>query len=192
MRAALFAIAAIAVMLPAAVRAQESPRGVIVLVLDRGSARVDGEELGRAIAHAVARDVVRITDDRARDATGTLTIAHDAGTRWHVRFESRGRSASVVERVRPRALDAMLADASLRVLTDVESAPEPVTAGPGRAGYDRSLMYVVWTDEILDPFVDAPSPPRRELAIFSEVIDPFAPAASRRGPFAEVLDPWGH
>jgi hypothetical protein len=171
--------------------APAAPR-VIVLVVDPGRVRMSSERLGRALSRTLLRDVVRITDDRARDAAGTLTIAHDSGQRWHVRFESRGRAATVVQRVtRPGAIDLILAEAARRAVDDVEARREPASA-PARPGRDAAAsMYLAWADEILDPFADMPPPPRREMAIFSEVIDPFAPAASRHRTFTEVLDPWG-
>lgn len=165
-------------------------RGTLVLVVDSGQARVAADRLARSISSALLREVVRITDERARDAVGTLTIAHDAGARWQVRFESRGRSATLVATVaRGTSVDDSLADASRRVVVEVESMPDPALLAAQRRATSNSRS-ALWADEILDPFPDAPRPPRREMAIFSEVIDPFAPAASRRRPFTEVLDPW--
>lgn len=163
-----------------------------MLVVDPGPVRMSSARLARTLSRTLLRDVVRITDERARDAVGTLTIAHDAGVRWHVRFESRGRGATIVQRVtRPGAIDLLLADAARRAIADVESPREPSSA-PARPHDPASSVYLVWADEILDPFADVPPPPRREMAIFSEVIDPFAPAASRHRQFTEVLDPWGY
>lgn len=199
MRAVLFVLFVV-LAVPTIAQAQASSlgvpaRGAVVLVVDPGSARISTERLSRTVASALVREVVRITDERARDAVGTLTIAHATGARWHVRFESRGRASTLVETIsRAGTLDESLADASRRVVAELESMPDPaivVAQRRARAATDGSSLYLVWTDEILDPFADVPSPPRREMAIFGEVIDPFAPAASRRGPFTEVLDPWG-
>lgn len=164
----------------------------IVLVVDPGRARMSSDRLLRAIAAATEREVVRITDERARDPIGTLTIAYEAPTRWLVRYESRGRSASAHERIaRPGALHATLAAAAARLFAELDAAPATTSAPPPppRPRDDRTL-YVAWADEILDPFAGLPPPPRREVAIYSEVLDPFAPAAARRVVWTEVVDPW--
>ncbi|AKF04857.1 hypothetical protein [Sandaracinus amylolyticus] len=194
MRALLPALViALAALVPEPAAAQDA-RGAVVLVVDPGHARINPERLRRTIASTLGRELVRITDPQAHGATGTLTIAHSARARWLVRFDATGGSASTVAEItRPGRYDETIADAARRVIgeveaaTDVRSAPTRPNARSG-AGAD---IYVVWVDEILDPFEHTPPPPRREIAIASEVIDPFAPIAARHRTFSEVLDPWG-
>lgn len=173
----------------------------IVLVVDPGRARVSSDRLLRVIAAATSRELVRITDDRARDPAGTLTIAYEARGTWLVRFDRQGRSAIAHERVtRPGALDASLAAAARRVIGEVAVAErggapgrapaEAARPSPAQARDDDESLYIAWADEILDPFAGLPPPERREVAIYSEVIDPFAPAAARQSAWSEVLDPW--
>jgi hypothetical protein len=176
-------------------------RGPVVMVLDPGRARIGADRLLRAVAREVGRDVIRITDDRARDASGTLTIAYEGANRWLVRYDSRGLAAVTRERVaRPAMLQGAIARASAQVIFQLEPPPAPAapvtaastgaTVPPPRPERDDMSLYVAWADEILDPFAGLPPPPRREMAIYSEVIDPFAPPAARRAGWTEVLDPW--
>lgn len=180
--------------------APPSERGPVVLVVDPGPLRISTDRLSRAISRVLVRDIVRLTDPRASDALHRLTIAYDAARRWYVRLEARGNTVTMIEQaVPPGAIDSHLADACRRAMMELETAHEaPVTqptAPPSDSARDAFPPSswsgsFVWAQEILDPFVDMPR--RREVAVFSEVIDPFAPTATRRSPFTEVLDPWGH
>ncbi|UJR82543.1 hypothetical protein [Sandaracinus amylolyticus] len=177
---------------PQLVAAQDA-RGAVVLVVDPGQARINPERLRRTIATALGRELVRITDPEAHGASGTLTVAHSARARWLVRFDATGASASTVAEITRSGLyDETIADAARRVVGEVEAAAAARSA-PTRpaARSSADTTYVVWADEILDPFAHTPPPPRREIAIASEVIDPFAPIAARHRTFSEVLDPWG-
>lgn len=169
----------------------ESERGPIVLMIDPGPLRISADRLGHAIAHVLARDVVRLVDPRAREARHVLAIAYDTERRWHVRLESGGKSITMIENaVPPGAIDDRLADAcrramsAMRELERTEELPVEVPVDRVWNVFSRSRAQ-----EILDPFVDVP---HREVAILSEVIDPFAPVAARRSVLTEVLDPWGY
>ena len=189
---------------PSTVAPASEPRP-LVLVVDPGPVRVSSDRLLRVIRAATRRDVVRITDARAEGSSGTLTIAYEGSGGWLVRFDSRGRSAVRHERIRrPGALDASLSAAVVHVIGDLETAssapasaesipaastpgpssPEPAGAEPG----DR--MLVMWVDEILDPFASLPPPATRDVVTYSEVLDPFGPAAPGRAGWSEVIDPW--
>lgn len=195
MRAALMAVF---VMLgsPMLASAQtSSERAPVVLVIDSGPLRINADRLTRAVSRALTRDVVRFTDPRAAGAVERLTIAYDADRLWHVQLDARGRTVTMIERaVSPGAIDSRLAEACRQAMAELEMAQEaPAPAAPLSEPASRAyaqIGHLLWTQEILDPFVEAPRPMRREIAIFSEVIDPFAPIAARRSVFSEVLDPW--
>jgi hypothetical protein len=180
--------------------AHESEARPVVLVIDPGPLRISAERLSRAVSRALARDIVRLTDPRASGALHVLTIAYDAERRWYVRLDAQGKTVTMIERaVPPGAIDSHLADTCRRAMMELETTQDapaalpvtPPSSDPIRGMAQRS-GYFVWAQEILDPFVDVPRPTRHEIAIFSEVIDPFAPAAARRSAFTEVLDPWGY
>lgn len=189
------ALAALA-LVPAAAQAQapEDARPVVVVV-DPGRARVSSDRFLRVIAAATGRDVVRITDARAADPAGTLTIAYEGSGGWLVRFDSRGHTAVTHERIRPGALDASIASAALRVIGDVDAAaagpaiPAPAPLAAPEPTHDDRVLYV-WVDEILDPFATLPPPAPRAVVTYSEVLDPFGPATARRAGWTEVIDPW--
>lgn len=197
MRAALMAVFVMLGSPTLALAQASSERAPVVLVIDSGPLRLNSDRLARAVSRALTRDVVRLTDPRAGAAIERLTIAYDADRLWHVRVEAHGHSVTLIERaVPPGAVDSRLADSCRRAMAELEAAHEaPATAPvtplpePDPRAYAQA-GYFLWTQEILDPFVEAPRPMRREIAIFSEVIDPFAPIAARRSVFSEVLDPW--
>lgn len=208
MRAVLLALVLATFSVPAA--AQDTRRAAstastaraVVLVVDPGHARINPERLLRTLSSTLGRDLVRITDARAGDAAGTLTLAHESRGRWLVRFDATGGSASALAEIaRPGLYDVTLAETARRVVAEVEAAVSAVSAvsapaasspaAPRAQAPHGDRMYIGWADEILDPFADLPPPPRRELAIATEVIDPFAPIAARHTTFSEVLDPWG-
>lgn len=199
MRAVVLALALATFSVPAAAQ-DASPaaptaegRTALVLVVDAGRARVNPDRLLRTVEGTLGRAVVRITDARASAAVGTLTFAHESRGRWLVRFDTTGGSASTIAEItRPGIYDVTLAQAARRVVAEIETQPAPTPSPPSaQAPRSTDFHYVGWADEILDPFSGVPAPPRRELAIASEVLDPFAPVAARRVTFSEVLDPWG-
>jgi hypothetical protein len=174
-------------------QAQAQPaRPPIVLVIDAGTARISAARIQRALATALARDVVRITDDAATRAAGTLTIAFSAPNRWVVRYESGGTAVTITQRVtRPGTLTATLTRAATDAITQLEAAPRE--APPPRAERRRSRdpYIITLADEIIDPFDGLPPPTHRAIHVFSEVIDPFEPAHRRDWTiWTEVLDPW--
>lgn len=213
---ALAALALVPLTAPAIARAQSDTSTVappsppvtearpLVLVVDPGPVRVSSDRLLRVIRAATRRDVVRITDARAEDSSGTVTIAYEGSGGWLVRFDSRGRSAVRHERIRrPGALDASLSAAVLHVLGDLETAATPARAEsipappiPGPTSQEPpsaepgDRMLVMWVDEILDPFASLPRPAARDVVTYSEVLDPFGPAAPGRAGWSEVIDPW--
>ncbi|HEY8431807.1 MAG TPA: hypothetical protein VIL20_25685, partial [Sandaracinaceae bacterium] len=130
-----------------AARAQ-SDRAV-VLVVDGGAMRVNVDALSRAIASAIDRPVVRITDERARSASGRLTIAYSNPHRWVLHYEANGQVAWVTDRItRPGALRRRLAELSSELIDRVESV-----ARPGRWSEEVVLAL---HDEIVDPFEGEP------------------------------------
>lgn len=178
---------------------------LIVVVVDPGPTRLNPTALGRAIADATSREVVRMTDERAPSAGGRLTIAFSAPDRWVLRYEARGQVAWVSDRIqRPGTLRARLAELSQNVVARVEGGVSPAARDadrgtPPRAPARRSSwnddVILALQDEIVDPFADSPRPRRREpiSILWSEVVDPFAdrpPRADIRHVVSEVLDPW--
>jgi hypothetical protein len=172
---------------PAAAQTEE----VVVLVLDAGSVRVNAEAVGRAIATAIARPVVRMTDERAQTATARLTIAFSTPDRWVLRYESQGQVAWVSDRIaRPGVLRARLAELSQGLVERVGASP----AAQRREAWSEDVILAL-QNEIVDPFADQPALPRaRPISVlWSEVVDPFrgdAPRAQPREVWSEVLDPW--
>src|SRR5690606_41328091 len=79
--------------------AQAQTQDVVVLVLDAGSVRVNADAVGRAIAAAIERPVVRMTDERAQSATARLTIAFSSPDRWVLRYEAHGQVDWVCDRI---------------------------------------------------------------------------------------------
>lgn len=206
MRAFLFALALAMLAAPAAAQDAPSARPLVVVV-DPGPARINAERLRRTLEATLRREVVRITDERANDAAGTLTLARASEARWLVRFEGARSSSSAAtastfaEISRPGLYDVVLAGAARRVVDEAEAAtPQPPSAAAqpspsdaedrARVAASAGEYTIGWADEILDPFENLPPLPRREIASATEVIDPFAPLTARRA-FSEVLDPWG-
>jgi len=164
---------------------------VVVLVLDAGSVRVNAEAVGRAIATAIARPVVRMTDERAQAATARLTIAFSTPDRWVLRYESQGQVAWVSDRIaRPGVLRARLAELSQGLVERVGASP----AARRREAWSEDVILAL-QNEIVDPFADEPPLPRaRPISVlWSEVVDPFGADSPRSHPrevWSEVLDPW--
>lgn len=184
-------ITVVSVLLSIASSAAAQHDGVLVLVVDPGSARINIESLGHAIEGALSRPVVRMTDDRAQRATGRLSIAFSSPNRWVLRYEAEGQVAWVSDRItHPGSLRARLVELSRSLVSQVETS-------------DQAERHHAWSedvilalqDEILDPFADAPPAPRpRPISVlWSEVVDPFhddPPRAQVHEVWSEVLDPW--
>jgi len=183
-------LAALAFSLAGTRPAEAQADDVVVLVLDAGSTRVNTDSVGRAIAGAIDRPVVRMTDERAQAADARLTIAFTSPDRWVLRYESRGQVGWVSDRIPPSALRARLAQLSAELVTRVESSP----AARRREAWSEDVILAL-RDEIVDPFETDPRPPRsRPISVlWSEVVDPFSsdpPRAHVREVWSEVLDPW--
>jgi hypothetical protein len=213
----LLAVIACAALFGLAPRAAAQER-LILLVVDPGSARVNLDALNRAIEGALARPVVRMSDERAQEAQGRLTIAFSNPNRWVLRYESEGQVAWVTDRIlRPGELRARLSTLSRQLVDSVEGdAPPPqpqaqaqtqtqaqsqtqvaTPTNPRRPGSRRDWtddIILALQDEIVDPFASVPRPRQRPVSVlWSEVIDPFddmPPRAQNRAVWSEVLDPW--
>lgn len=180
-----------AILLGFAPSAEAQREEVIVLVVDAGSMRVNADSVGRAIAGAIDRPVVRMTDARAQSATARLTIAFSTPDRWVLRYESQGQVAWISDRIaRPASLRARLAELSQDLVARVETSP----AARRRDAWNEDVILAL-QNEIVDPFAGDP-PPRRSRPVsvlWSEVVDPFRsdpPRAHVREVWSEVLDPW--
>ncbi len=185
---ATFALLAALGIAPSA-SAQDSQR-VVVLVVDAGNMRVNVTSLGRAIASALRRPVVRMTDERAQGAAGRLTIAFSDPNRWVLRYEANGQVAWTSDRIlRPGELRGRLAELSQDLITRVETRARPSSWGED--------VILALQDEIVDPFGDAPEGARSRpvTVLWSEVVDPFSdrpPRAQVSEVWSEVLDPWAN
>jgi len=171
--------------------AQAQTQDVVVLVLDAGSVRVNADAVGRAIAAAIERPVVRMTDERAQSATARLTIAFSSPDRWVLRYEAQGQVAWVSDRIaRPETLRARLAELSQGLVERIKGSP----ATRHREAWSEDVVLALQS-EIVDPFADQPPLPRSRpiTVLWSEIVDPFRgdpPRAQRRKVWSEVLDPW--
>lgn len=198
-RVAMFT--ALSMMLAAPLSAQER---MVVLVIDPGQARVNLDALTRAIEGALDHQtVVRMTDERAPQAEGRLTIAFSNPNRWVLRYEAEGQVAWVSDRItRPGELRARLADLSRQLVASVEGTSGQVDDEPPPVRQTQTQRRRAWTediilalqDEIVDPFENMPRPRSRPVSVlWSEVVDPFQdspPRAHAREVWSEVLDPW--
>lgn len=161
--------------------AQSEP---VVLVLDAGADWLDADAVGRVIASAIDRPIVRLTDARAPQASGQLSIAYTTPDQWVLRYESRGEVVWASERIaRSESPEHRIAALTRSLLEEVARRPD---VGSG----DYTLPT-----EILDPFADdpRPRPPSALDTRFSEVLDPFEenPRRVRQArSWSEVLDPW--
>lgn len=174
-------------------RAQE-PEPVL-LVIDAGSMAVNASSVGRAIAGAIDRPVVRMTDERARSASGRLTIAFSDPDRWVLHYESRGRADWTTERIEPSAIRVRLAELSADLVSRVEASAAPAGPTPESTPTpEPSPMQsiTVLRSEIIDPFEGEPRPRLAVSLVWSEVVDPFGsePRRAVRTLRSEVLDPW--
>lgn len=174
---------------PAAAQASDA---LLVLIVDPGPTRLNQTALRRSIGGAVDRTVIRMTDERAPEASGRLTIAYSRPDRWVLRYEAHGQVAWVSDRIpRPGTLRSRLSELSRDVIQRVEGSP----AARRREAWNDDLILAL-QNEIVDPFADDP-PRRRErepvTVLWSEVVDPFRdqpPRAEAGEVWSEVLDPW--
>lgn len=171
---------------PAAVAAQS--RKPVVLVLDVGRVRLRGERLQGVLSTRLERDVVRVTDERAHDAAGTLTIAHDAGRHWLLQYQSRGRVETAEARVaQAGALMVVLAELAANLVDRLETGGNE----SGRSTTtNRDQFYTIWADEILDPYAGLPVRAVVAPVVVADLLDPFTVTTAGRVRFTEVLDPW--
>lgn len=194
-------LALLSVAAPAGAHAQD----VMVVVVDSGETTVNQARLIRAIERATRRDVVRMTDERAPQARGRLSIAYERPSRWVLRYEAGGQVAWVADRItNPRELRERLVALSVSVVTVIDGAPNAIQPPPQpepaqraerrRGSWDDDIILAL-RDELVDPFAeDAPTGRERPYALlWSEVVDPFATPGSRRQGrqvWSEVIDPW--
>lgn len=173
--------------------AQGAAERAVVLVVDAGAARINVDQLGRAIQTAIERPVVRMTDERAQQAEGRLTIAFSNPNRWVLRYESRGQVAWVSDRIaRPGDLRDRLASLTQDLVARVDRGS---SAAPRheRGSWSEDVILAL-QNEIVDPFENDPPRVRaRPISVlWSEVVDPFrdAPRVRVGEVWSEVLDPW--
>lgn len=189
MRALLLVSAlALATVAPATAQAQDEAR-LLVVVVDPGPVSLNQSRLHQAIRAATTRTVIRMTDERAPNADGRLTIAYSRPDRWVLRYEAHGQVAWTSDRIRSsRALRGRLAELSQSVVQRVD-ASTPVS----RDTWNDDLILAL-QNEILDPFQDLPESTYQPVTVlWSEVVDPFVDGPSRAEPgrvWSEVLDPW--
>ena len=181
-------IVALGLSAAAPTRAQTS--GPMVVTVDPGPTRVNQRRLLEAVERTTEREVIRLTDERAPEASGRLTIAFSPPDRWVLRYEAHGQVGWTSDRIRdPRAIRDRLAELSRSVVQHVETS-EPVRR---RRAWDDDLI-VALQNELVDPFANEPRREYRPIPIlWSEVVDPFAerpPRADTRHVWSEVLDPW--
>jgi hypothetical protein len=184
---------------------------MVVLVIDPGQARVNLDALSRAIEGALERQtVVRMSDERAPQAEGRLTIAFSNPNRWVLRYEADGNVAWVTDRIqRPGELRSRLASLSRALVASIEEGAEPPqpqdVSQPrqpqqpqaprrGRRAWTEDIILAL-QDEIVDPFAELPARSRSRpvSVLWSEVVDPFEDEPTRahaREVWSEVLDPW--
>ncbi|HJL17770.1 MAG TPA: hypothetical protein RMH99_19045 [Sandaracinaceae bacterium LLY-WYZ-13_1] len=177
---------------PGGAEAQDEDERLLVVVVDPGPTRINQDRLRRAIGESTERTVLRMTDDRARQAEGRLSIAFSRPDRWVLRYEAGGQVAWVSDRIRnPRALRGRLAELSGEVIARVDQTGRAAR----RRAWDDDVILAL-QNEIVDPFADDPPPDEdREpvTVLWSEVVDPFVdrtPRADVREVWTEVLDPW--
>ncbi len=182
---------------------------VIVIVIDPGPIRVNIDQLTRAIQTSLARPVVRMTDERAQEAEGRLSIAYSHPFRWVLRYEARGTVGWVSDRInRAGELRSRLSQLTQDLVVRVEGEPNavatnrqvPVPQSPARHTARRSDwtddVILALQDEIVDPFANEPRRRSRPISIlWSEVVDPFRDSPARAPVtevWSEVLDPWAN
>lgn len=176
---------------PPAAQAQRRAEGrLLVVVVDPGPVSLNQRRLHQAIHTATERTVIRMTDERAPQADGRLTIAYSRPDRWVLRYEAHGQVAWTSDRIRSsRELRDRLAELSQNVVQRVDGS----AAAADRDAWNNDLILAL-QNEILDPFADLPEMTHRPITVlWSEVVDPFteSPARADSGRvWSEVLDPW--
>lgn len=189
----------------AAPAATEAP---LILSVEGAGARLSVTRLRRALAAVLNRTVLRMTDDGASTASGTLHIAFRGPRSWVVRLDcataggGAAHEARTIE-VRGPALETLVGVAiDLVRSAGTVAAPAPSTSHEAVVAHPatpRSAVVEPWTEggrvviasEILDPFVGMPIS-RVALAAVSELLDPFTAmgASVHVAQSPEVLDPW--
>lgn len=199
MRALIVVAALLGACFPPTPAEAQSGDDLMVVIVDPGPVRLNQTSLLRAIGAEVERTIVRMTDERAPEAAGRLTIAFSRPDRWVLRYESGGQVAWVSDNIRrPGELRARLASLSRDVVGRVDGArPGAARPTPPRArGTWNDDVILALQNEILDPFEDEPrhrSARRPITVLWSEVVDPFndrSPRATVGEVWSEVLDPW--
>lgn len=173
---------------PTLAEAQDDAR-LLVVVVDPGPVSLNQRRLHQAIRAATTRTVIRMTDERAPNADGRLTIAYSRPDRWVLRYEAHGQVAWTSDRIRStRALRGRLAELSQNVVQRVDSSNRS-----DRDAWNNDLILAL-QNEILDPFEDLPEATYQPITVlWSEVVDPFDdhPTRAEAGRvWSEVLDPW--
>jgi hypothetical protein len=179
---------------------EEAP---LILSVEGAGARLSVTRLRRALAAVLNRSVLRMTDEGADDATGTLHIAFRGPRSWVVRLDCGSAHDARTIEVRGPALETLVGVA-VDLIRSASTAPHAAesteAAVSGAASPPRhSAVLEPWTEsgriviasEILDPFVGMPLS-RVALAAVSELLDPFTAmgAAVHVARSPEVLDPW--
>jgi hypothetical protein len=175
-------------------QAQPERGSSVLLVVDGVGDRLHPDALTRALARALRRPVLRMTDERASSAEGRLTVAYSAPNHWVLRYEARGQVAWLTDRIIRGSLTSRLTELTAHLISRVEAAsttaPAPATRG---RGWDDEMVLAL-ANEIVDPFGgDGRVPARTASLVWSEVVDPFAGRPSRvtvGEVSSEVLDPW--
>ncbi len=160
----------------------------LVLVFEGGGAHVSGERVRRAIASALRRPVLRLTDDGANGAVGRFTIAFSPPDRWVIDL-TRGETHTTRTVILRTSTVAALARIAVTVFADTEPAPTPVAA-PTAPAARRTEWIALIGDEILDPFAGQTFSHHRTLAQVQELVDPFSGSPATRRGYDDVIDPW--
>lgn len=159
----------------------------LVFVYDGGGAHVSGDRVRRAIASALHRPVLRLTDDGSAAAVGRFTIAFSPPDRWVIDL-TRGEVHTTRTVILRSSTVASLARIAATVFADTEPTPAPAAVAPPPTR--RAEWIALIGDEILDPFAGQTFPRHRTLAQVQELVDPFSGSPATRRGFDDVIDPW--
>ncbi|MFO0685271.1 MAG: hypothetical protein U0234_24635 [Sandaracinus sp.] len=189
----LLALAFVLVSIASSARAQTAAPAPaspapLVFVYDGGGAHVSGERVRRALANALHRPVLRLTDDGAGAAVGRFTIAFSPPDRWVIDL-TRGEVHTTRTVILRTSTVASLVRVAVTVFADTEPTPivaAAVTPPPSR----RAEWIALIGDEILDPFAGQTFPRHRTLAQVQELVDPFSGSPATRRGYDDVIDPW--
>lgn len=190
----LLALAFVLVSIASSARAQTAAPAPaspapLVFVYDGGGAHVSGERVRRAIASALHRPVLRLTDDGAATAVGRFTIAFSPPDRWVIDL-TRGEVHTTRTVILRTSTVASLARVAVTVFADTEPAPIAVAAAVAPPPSRRAEWIALIGDEILDPFAGQTFPRHRTLAQVQELVDPFSGSPATRRGYDDVIDPW--